>query len=357
MGYNPIVIFFDEKVEPPKTDGGGIGIKRATASVSGGDLVTSVADTVNVRGKKYLSVALGSTFTIEDDRFAPQDGDMLINAGQTAITAFGVELEKGDAGTVKGGKCSKTAAFIPTPRSDTPATEKTFSLPPGYSFHRGVAWDFKIYNAGVEKAKEFGWRPFSVTTVAVEDGTMWLLGDPLSLQKFSDVAFKDGDMVVAACDRQVRLEGVILNEGEYAVRKDSKFTKMPGRLGAAKPSSEQKPARKEEAAAKPQFDTKPTAWPKFSGELAGRMEVRVKNPNDFKVRVGLRSDGSGKDFVVAANDTESVRVPNGRYEIYFQYSSDPEGLYQGDSFTLSDNGVEIQIVKVVNGNYGIRKVK
>ncbi len=50
-------------------------------------------------------------------------------------------------------------------------------------------------------------------------------------------------------------------------------------------------------------------------------------------------------------------MPNGRYDIYLQYSSDPEGLYQGDSFTLSNNGVEIQIVKVVNGNYGIRKVK
>ena len=87
------------------------------------------------------------------------------------------------------------------------------------------------------------------------------------------------------------------------------------------------------------------------------MEVRVKNPNDFKVRVGLRSGGMGKDFLVDANASQSVRVPNGRYAIYFHYSTDPEGLYQGDSFTLNDNGVEIQIVKVVNGNYGIRKVK
>jgi len=89
----------------------------------------------------------------------------------------------------------------------------------------------------------------------------------------------------------------------------------------------------------------------------GRMGVRVKNPNDFLVRVALRSEGNGKDFVVGSKETSSVKVPNGRYDIYFQYSSDPEGLYQGDSFTLRDNGVEIQIVKVVNGNYGIRKVK
>ena len=105
------------------------------------------------------------------------------------------------------------------------------------------------------------------------------------------------------------------------------------------------------------FDKPPTKWPRALGALDGGMEVRVKNPNNFQVRVGLRAGGKGKDFVVSPNGTETVRVPNGRYDIYFHYSSDPEGLYQGDSFTLNDNGVEIQIVKVVNGNYGIRKVK
>jgi len=101
----------------------------------------------------------------------------------------------------------------------------------------------------------------------------------------------------------------------------------------------------------------PTNWPSYSSELTGLHEVRVKNPNDFKVRVGLRSEGKGKDFVVSPNGMESVKVPNGRYDIYFNYSSDLGGLYQGDSFTLENNGVEITITKVVNGNYGIRKVK
>lgn len=114
---------------------------------------------------------------------------------------------------------------------------------------------------------------------------------------------------------------------------------------------------KAESTAGAELDSKPRNWPKYSDELLGSMEVRVKNPNEFKVRVGLRSDTKGRDFIVAPNGTESVRVPNGRYDIYFQYSSDADGLYQGDSFTLKDNGVEIQIVKVVNGNYGIRKVK
>jgi ankyrin repeat protein len=101
----------------------------------------------------------------------------------------------------------------------------------------------------------------------------------------------------------------------------------------------------------------PANWPGYTSVLTGLHEVRVNNPNDFNVRVGLRSDGKGKDFIVPPNGTESVNVPNGRYDIYFNYSSDRSGLYQGDSFTLNDNGVEITITKVVNGNYGIRKVK
>jgi hypothetical protein len=98
-------------------------------------------------------------------------------------------------------------------------------------------------------------------------------------------------------------------------------------------------------------------WPEFVDELAGGNEVRVQNPNDFSVKVGLRQQNKGKDFSVGANGTASVLAPDGRYDIYFQYSADPEGLYQGDSFTLAGNGVEIKIVKVVGGNYGIRKVK
>jgi hypothetical protein len=86
---------------------------------------------------------------------------------------------------------------------------------------------------------------------------------------------------------------------------------------------------KENSPKQTSFDIPPDGWSKFSGELSGRMEVRVKNPNDFKVRVGLRSAGHGKDFIVPANETESVRVPNGSYEVFFHYSSDPNGNLSG----------------------------
>lgn len=97
--------------------------------------------------------------------------------------------------------------------------------------------------------------------------------------------------------------------------------------------------------------------PPFNEELRGNREVRIKNPNNFKVLVSLKSGNKGKDFEVASNGISSVLIPDGTYQIFFVYSNKPDALFQGDDFVLNNNGIEIQIVKVVGGNYGIKQVK
>ena len=97
--------------------------------------------------------------------------------------------------------------------------------------------------------------------------------------------------------------------------------------------------------------------PPFHENLSGANEVRVRNPNDFSVKTGIRSGLKGVDLDVPANSTRSAYIPNGRYDIYFIYSDKADALFQGDSFHLSDNGIEIHIAKVVNGNYNIRQVR
>ena len=57
------------------------------------------------------------------------------------------------------------------------------------------------------------------------------------------------------------------------------------------------------------FDKPPPGWPAFSGRLAGRVQVQITNPNEFRVRVGLRSDGRGVDFIVPAKGRRSVPCP------------------------------------------------
>jgi len=110
-------------------------------------------------------------------------------------------------------------------------------------------------------------------------------------------------------------------------------------------------------AGQPAGSVEAASLPTLKDVISGQNEVRVRNPNNFAVKVGLRSGLSGTDFEVGANGVASAYVPNGPYEIYFIYSDRRDALFQGDSFSLCDNGVEIQIVKVVNGNYNIRQVR
>jgi TPR repeat protein len=110
-------------------------------------------------------------------------------------------------------------------------------------------------------------------------------------------------------------------------------------------------------ASKPVAKTGRSLIPSYRSSLSGSNPVRIRNPNGFSVDVGLRSGQGGKDFSVPALGMKTIYVRDGSYDIYFVYSTEPDALYKGDSFTLRRNGVEIQIVQVVDGNYGIRRVK
>lgn len=104
-------------------------------------------------------------------------------------------------------------------------------------------------------------------------------------------------------------------------------------------------------------ESKLDVLPAYRIELRGQNEVRIRNPNTFAVTAGIRAGHGGKNLVVPSSATRSVYVPDGNYRIYFVYSTKPDALFQGDDFSLRNSGVEIQIVKVVGGNYRIRQVK
>lgn len=91
--------------------------------------------------------------------------------------------------------------------------------------------------------------------------------------------------------------------------------------------------------------------------VGGRNTVIVRNTNAFSVDVALRSPAGGADLWVPPSGEATAQLPDGTYTAYFVYATEPAGLYQGDSFTLAGHVTTIDLVRVVNGNYGIRKIR
>lgn len=108
----------------------------------------------------------------------------------------------------------------------------------------------------------------------------------------------------------------------------------------------------------PQPPERPASLPPAQLSLTGRNEIRVTNPNAYGVQVQIRTGSMASNFEVLPRGTAATRGPSGHYQIFFIYSNEPEALYQGDDFDLSDGeGIEIQLVRQVGGNYGVRRVR
>ena len=84
--------------------------------------------------------------------------------------------------------------------------------------------------------------------------------------------------------------------------------------------------------------------------LKGPNALRVSNPNDFPVWVGVQSEGRGVDFLVFENASETVNLPDGNYDLCFVYSTRPDELLQGGTVQLKGHSEELRTIKRAAGN-------
>jgi hypothetical protein len=214
----------------------------------------------------------------------------------------------------------------------------------------------ELVSRGRDKAKQLGLNPIPVYTN--EDGNIIIVqGTDFTINN-NKWALAEGDMVINVGSDVVKAENVELNRGEYAKVEGGKVVKFRENLAGIKPNTKSSVATKnQETAPEKSDDSTSSIIPQYKEELFGRNEVRIKNPNEFSVLACVRSAEKGKNLNVPVEATASMYVPNGKYEIFFVYSNKPDALFKGDDFSLNNNGVEIQIVKIVDGNYSIKRVK
>ena len=96
-------------------------------------------------------------------------------------------------------------------------------------------------------------------------------------------------------------------------------------------------------------------FPIYRTLLGGTNALRVINPRAAAVRVAVRSGTKGITFDVPPAEKASVRISPGTFDVYFLYADRPAAAYQGDSFTVDRQALEIVLSTEERGGYVVLK--
>lgn len=80
----------------------------------------------------------------------------------------------------------------------------------------------------------------------------------------------------------------------------------------------------------------------------GSYEIRIYNPLDTSVKVGLRSGKKGKDVSIPAGSTKTVKVPRGTYQFVYIRDDEPTELQQGGTVQIDGlfvGDIEVMLLK------------
>lgn len=89
--------------------------------------------------------------------------------------------------------------------------------------------------------------------------------------------------------------------------------------------------------------------PAFTYQLReGSYEIKIHNPLDVEVTVGIRSEKRGKNFTIEPRGARSVKVPRGEYQIYYIRSDEPSRVIDGGSVNIDGlfvGDVDIHLIR------------
>ncbi|HPO29997.1 MAG TPA: hypothetical protein PKX28_02065 [Candidatus Hydrogenedentes bacterium] len=119
------------------------------------------------------------------------------------------------------------------------------------------------------------------------------------------------------------------------------------------PASEPEPAGKQASRQR----VRRASLPRFAHRLrSGSYEIRVNNLSDSDVEAALLSDNGGLRLKLRAGQSQTVRVPEGNYVLYFIYDKEPETLNRGSVIPLSEWRADVDLF-LVGESYDIRALE
>ncbi len=89
----------------------------------------------------------------------------------------------------------------------------------------------------------------------------------------------------------------------------------------------------------------------------GAYEVRIHNPSDTTVKVGLRAGEGGKNVSIPPRSTESIRVDRANYELYYVFADNPYVLHKGGGIDLDSYWMADVEVTLFNEDYDLRTLE
>lgn len=88
----------------------------------------------------------------------------------------------------------------------------------------------------------------------------------------------------------------------------------------------------------------------------GAYEIRIHNPSDTTVKVGLRAGDGGKNVSIPPRSTESVRVDRANYELYYVFADNPYVLHHGGGIDLDSYWMADVEVTLFNEDFDLRTI-
>ena len=130
---------------------------------------------------------------------------------------------------------------------------------------------------------------------------------------------------------------------------------------AKAPAQETPPAtasKPENSAEKPSRQRiRRASLPRFAHRLrSGSYEIRVNNLSDSDVEAALLSDNGGLRLDLRAGTSQSVKVPEGNYVLYFIYDKEPGTLNRGSVIPISEWRADVDLF-LIGESYDIRALE